>query len=119
MTFRDKKEVIHGFQCIDPESNIAVIDCRIYCGKSPSSQRIIAAVWIQDHKGARYAHGVGVAGGYGYHKGSQAIQSALHDMGISLDRAIGGIGYQACKNAFQDIMTALGYKTFVPAEFYP
>jgi hypothetical protein len=119
MAFRDKKEIIYGFQCIDPSNNIAVIDCRIYCGKSTYSQQIIAAVWIHDRKGQRYSHGVGIAGGYGYHKGSAAIESALHDMGIKLDKAIGGAGYDACKSAFTDIMTALGYTAFIPAEFHP
>jgi hypothetical protein len=118
MAFRETKEVIHGFQCIDPVSNTAVIDCRIYQGKSPYSQQIIATVWIHDRKNNRFAHGIGNAGGYGYHKGSQAIEAALYEMGISLDQRIGGVGYDACKYAFASIMTALGYPVFVPAEFY-
>jgi hypothetical protein len=118
MSFREKKEIIHGFQCIDPASNFAVIDCRIYAGKSRYSSQIIAAIWIHDNKGGRYSHGVGIAGGCGYHKGSQAIESALHEMGLKLDKAIGGIGYDACKSAFTSIMAALGYTSFIPAEFY-
>ncbi|GHV75141.1 hypothetical protein AGMMS49940_24430 [Spirochaetia bacterium] len=117
MSFRDTKEVIQGFQCIDPADNTAVIDCRIYMGKSAYSQRVTAAVWIHDRIGQRYAHGVGLADGGGYHKGSQAIESALHDMGIRLDKAIGGVGYTACKEAFTAIMSALGYPAFIPAEF--
>jgi hypothetical protein len=34
MSFRDRKELIHGFQCINTDNSIAVIDCRIYAGKS-------------------------------------------------------------------------------------
>jgi hypothetical protein len=34
MSFRDKKELIHGFQCINTDNGIAVIDCRIYAGKA-------------------------------------------------------------------------------------
>jgi hypothetical protein len=83
------------------------------------SSRIIAAVWIHDHKGGRHSHGVGIANGYGYHKGSTAIETALHEMGIRLDRAIGGAGYDACVQVFERIMSALGYTSFVTAEFYP
>jgi hypothetical protein len=119
MSFRDKKELIHGFQCINTVNGIAVIDCRIYAGKSRYSSQIIAAIWIHDWKGNRFSHGVGIAGGYGYHKGSQAIEGALKEMGITLDRAIGGLGYDACKAAFSSIMKALGYPSFVPGEFCP
>jgi hypothetical protein len=117
MSFRDKKELIHGLQCINTDNGIAVIDCRIYAGKSRSSSQIIAAIWIHDWKGSRFSHGVGIAGGYGYHKGSQAIEGALKEMGITLDKAIGGLGYDACKAAFSSIMKALGYPSFVPGEF--
>jgi hypothetical protein len=118
MSFRDKKELIHGFQCINAENGMAVIDCRIYAGKSRNSSNIIAAVWIRDRNGNRFSHGVGIAGGYGYHKGSQAIETALKEMGIELDKGIGGVGYDACKAAFASIMETLGYSSFVPGEFY-
>jgi hypothetical protein len=119
MSFREKKELIHGFQYINTDNSIAVIDCRIYAGKSRYSSQIIAAIWIHDWKGNRFSHGVGIAGGYGYHKGSQAIESALKDMGITLDGRIGGLGYDACKAAFSSIMKTLGYPSFVPGEFCP
>jgi hypothetical protein len=51
--------------------------------------------------------------------GSQAIESALKEIGITLDHAIGGLGYDACKAAFASIMKALGYSSFVPAEVCP
>jgi hypothetical protein len=119
MSFRDKKELIHGLQCINTDNGIAVIDCRIYAGKSRDSSQIYAAVWIHDWKGNRFSHGVGIAGGYGYHKGSYAIETALKEMGIKLDRSIHGCGYDACKAAFASIMEALGYPSFVPAEVCP
>jgi hypothetical protein len=119
MSFRDKKALIHGLQYINTENSIAVIDCRIYAAKSRRSSQIIAAIWIHDWKGGRFSHGVGIAGGYGYHKGSQAIEGALKDMGITLDGRIGGMGYDACKAAFASIMKALGYQSFVPGEFCP
>jgi len=118
MSFRDTSQIIHGYQFINPADNHAVIDCRIYTGLRKGSDRITAAIWISDNKSQRYSHGVGIAGGYGYHKGSQAIETALREMGIKLDERIGGTGYDACIRAFNAIMAALGYTSFVTAEFF-
>jgi len=118
MTFRDTKQIIQGYQCINQEDKRVIIDCRIYASKRPYSSRIIAAVWIHDHKSQRYSHGVGIAGGYGYHKGSEAIERALCEMGIKLDQVIGGCGYDACKKTFEALMVTMGYSSFIPAEFY-
>jgi hypothetical protein len=119
MAFREKKQLIHGFQYINTANAIAVIDCRVYAAKNPKSSQIMAAIWICDYNGNRFSHGVGIAGGYGYHKGSWAIENALKDMGITLDGRIAGFGYDACKAAFSSIMKALGYRSFVPGEFCP
>jgi hypothetical protein len=118
MSFRDSNQIIHGYQCINPADNQTVIDCRIYTGKRSYCSRIIAAVWICDKKGQRFSHGVGFADGHGYHKGSHAIETAIKEMGIKLDEAIGGRGYEACITAFHSIMAALGYSNFVTAEFH-
>lgn len=118
MTFRDTCQVIHGYQCISVKDNMTVINCRIYTGKRPYCSRIISAIWIKDSKNQLYSHGVGIAGGYGYHKGSQAIESALKEMGFKLDEAIGGRGYETCIKVFHEIMRLLGYKKFVTAEFH-
>ena len=118
MTFRDTNQIIHGYQCINPADNRTVIDCRIYTGLRSYSSRIIAAIWIHDRLNQRFSHGVGIATGHGYHKGSQAIECALSEMGIKLDEAIGGRGYEACIRAFDRIMAVLGYTSFVRAEFH-
>jgi hypothetical protein len=117
MSFRDKKELVHGFKCINTVNGVAVIDCRIYAGKNRNSSQIYAIVWIDDQKGNRFSYGVGIAGGYGYHKGSYAIESALIDMGIKLDQSIHGRGYDACIAVFASIMKDLGYPSFIPVEF--
>jgi hypothetical protein len=39
-------------------------------------------------------------------------------MGIKLDKAIGGLGDNACQAAFASIMEALGYPSFIPKEYY-
>jgi hypothetical protein len=117
MTFRDNKQIIYGLQYINPSDNYTIIDCRIYTGKK-SFGTYYAAVWINDNKGKKYSHGVGIAGGYGYHKGSQAIEQAIMEMGIKLNDGIGGHGYDACSKAFSDIMSALGYTSFITAVFH-
>ena len=118
MTFRDTCQIIHGYQCISKKDNQTVIDCRIYTGLRSYSSRIISAIWIRDNKNQLFSHGVGIATGYGYHKGSQAIESALLEMGIKLDESIGGQGYETCIRTFHKIMGLLGYKNFVTAEFH-
>jgi hypothetical protein len=119
MSFRDTNQIIHGYQCINPEDERAVIDCRIYTGLRSYSTRIIAAVWIHDRKNNRFAHGVGIDRGHGYHRGSQAVELALMEMGIELDREIGGYGYDECVKAFHALMGEMGYSSYITAEFHP
>lgn len=118
MTFRDTCQIVYGYQCIIPKNNQTIIDCRIYTSKRPYSSRVIAAIWIHDNRSERYSHGVGIATGGGYHMGSYAIELAIREMGIQLDEEIGGRGYSACAEAFHSIMSALGYSSFVNAEFH-
>jgi len=118
MTFRDTCQIIHGYQCINSKDNTTVIDCRIYTGMRPSSTKIISAIWIKDKKNNRFSHGVGISTGYGFHKGSEAIELALLEMGIKPDETIGGQGYETCIKTFHKIMGFLGYKNFVTAEFH-
>ncbi|MDR0908712.1 MAG: hypothetical protein LBM77_03000 [Spirochaetaceae bacterium] len=117
-SFREKKEIVYGFQYIDTETNTTVLDCRVYTSRKPYSCRVIAAVWLHDKKSQRYGSGVGSAGGYGYHKPSMAIENALHEIGVKPSHRIGGVGYPACKEIFAEIMQELGYTNFVVAEFY-
>ena len=119
MSFRDTNQLVHGYQCINPEDEIAVIDCRIYISKRPYSNSVIAAIWIRDKKNNRFAHGVGIDRGCGYHKGSQAIELAIMEMGIELDSEIGGYGYDKCVETFHALMAEMGYPSFINAEFYP
>ena len=118
LTFRDTFEIVRGFQYITTKDNLTVIDCRIYESKRPSSNRVISAIWINDNKNKLYSHGVGISTGYGYHKGSEAIELALLEMGIKLDESIGGLGYQSCFDTFKEIMSYLGHKDYVSADFH-
>lgn len=43
--------------------------------------------------------GYAKAGGYGYHKASAAFESACRSAGVTFDKAIGGCGYSAVRDA--------------------
>lgn len=46
-----------------------------------------------------WGSGSGTAGGYGYHKGSAAVEQALNRAGLTFDEGIGGRGWEAAKAA--------------------
>lgn len=46
-----------------------------------------------------WGSGSGSAGGYGYHKGSAAVEQALHRAGVTLDEGIGGRGWEITREA--------------------
>lgn len=56
-----------------------------------------------------YVSGGGKAGGYGYHKGSAALEDAINDAGITLSESISGRGTSAMYEAFESMALALGY----------
>jgi len=103
-----------------------VVTCRTYMGRSSSASVVYASIWVhRPHRSGKEIHcaGHGSAGGYGYHKGSAAIGSAISDAGIELygspysqdkqdyrKRAhIGGVGDTAIESALLAIGRALGF----------
>ena len=59
-----------------------IVDARAYMGRSRNSSTVYASIWV--HGGEVHTSGKGSAGGYGYHKESAAIGSAISDAGIEL-----------------------------------
>lgn len=59
-----------------------VVTCRCYMGRSSSASVVYASIWV--HGNNIYTAGHGQAGGYGYHKESAAIASAISSAGIEL-----------------------------------
>jgi hypothetical protein len=116
MVFRDTNQLIHGYQCINLEDEQAVIDCRVYTSKKPYRTRIIAAVWVHDRKNNRFAHGVGIDS---YLRRNVAIDLALIEMGIVLDREIGGYSSNECVKAFHALMGEMGYSSYITTEYHP
>ena len=84
------------------------ITVRWYMGRSRDAQNVLCSVWI---KGDRWNSGHGVAGGYGYHKKSEAFARALDDANISLNKPVGGRGDSAVWDACDAIVRALGYRS--------
>ena len=59
-----------------------IVDCRVYMGRSRSASTVYASLWI--HAFECHTSGTGSAGGWGYHKESAAIASAITNAGIEL-----------------------------------
>lgn len=54
-----------------------------------------------------WGSGSGSAGGYGYHKGSAAVEQALRRAGVTLDKEIGGRGWEITREAILATARAL------------
>src|ERR1035437_7250327 len=74
----DKKEIIGCYKLIDEKTEKTIVDRRLYMGKSASASMVYCALWLRSQitNGLDTA-GRGQAGGYGYHKSSAAVASAI------------------------------------------
>jgi len=59
----------------------SIIEARIYMGRSSTASKVYCSLWVS---GANYCSGSGSAGGWGYHKESAALDSAIRSAGIEL-----------------------------------
>lgn len=128
------KEMIKTWKLIDPKTERAIVDLRIYSGRSRNSSTIYASFWLVAPATAKraeiYAAGSGTAGGWGYDKASSAAEDAIRDAGIELygspymrssdavidkkRRAhIGGVGDTAVESALLAIGYAAGYSNLI------
>lgn len=76
-----EKETVSKYLVLDKNGK-EFVDCRVYMGRSWSASTVYASIWV--HGDGVYTAGSGKAGGYGYHKESAAIGSAISDAGIEL-----------------------------------
>jgi hypothetical protein len=74
---------------------------RIYC----TNNRSYACLWVNGR--SAWSSGSGFAGGGGYHKASAALQAAISNAGIHLDRSIDGVGQSAMEEAVRAIAEAV------------
>lgn len=100
-----------------------VITVRTYMSAAASASVVQACVWCKPIKGDWHS-GLGSAGGYGYHKESQAIADAVDSAGVELfgdpymrdaSKAkqplhFGGTGSSYYEAIFKAIARAMGYR---------
>lgn len=84
-----------------------VVDARCWMGKSRNASQVYARIWV--HGNGTWASGKGMAGGYGYHKISAAIGSAIESAGFKLDKDIHGVGDSAIREAMEAIAREIGF----------
>lgn len=78
----DDKETIGRIVLIDKKTERQIVDARFYMGRSSKSGNVYCSLWIYGNN--FYTSGRGTAGGWGYHKGSGALASAIASAGIEL-----------------------------------
>ena len=117
----DNKELVSAYSLVVrlPSGEMReVITVRCYMGWSASASVIHAVMWVKCADG-HWTSGSGHAGGYGYHKESAAIASAISSAGVTLqdlenDRKdhwfdLGGTGTSYYPQVFEAIARAAGY----------
>jgi len=118
----DNKELVSAFSLVvrlpSGELREAVTAC-CYMGRSASASVVHAVLWVKCADG-HWTSGNGSAGGWGYHKESAAIASAIKSAGIELkdmDRTdrkdhwfdLSGTGTSYYPQVFEAIARAAGY----------
>ena len=97
---------------IEQISAVALIDndireiatARFYMSSRKYANKMTCILWI--HCDNIYIAASGTASGYGYHKASAALQSAIDAALIELDESISGCGDSAMIDAMTDIAKA-------------
>lgn len=136
-----EKEQIRGIKLIDKKTERVIVDARWYMGKSASALNMHCSLWCMGRGAYEAAHstsGKGTASGYGYHKASAALASAITSAGITLygspyghlvngdsDKAtktllkraahISGCGDGSIECALLSIAYAMGYRDVIMA----
>lgn len=139
--YHGEKELIRGIKLIDKKTERVIVDARWYMGKSASASVVYCSMWCMGrgvYEAAHSTSGKGTADGYGYHKASAALASAITSAGITLygspyghpsngdsDKAtkamlksvahIGGCGDDSIECALLSIAYAMGYRDVIRA----
>ncbi len=98
---------------VDLDDGAEVVCVRWY-GKG---ERAYCCVWI--HWPGHHARGSGWAGGYGYHKDSAAMQSAMRDAGIVFAQSFDGVGSTGEDDALRALVHWLDVPRFVLVKAHP
>lgn len=103
----EKNGLARGYKAVymDAGKLVDLVDLRI---AFTSSGTPYACVWCyqpgefaKNGMGGCWNSGSGTAGGYGYHKGSAAVESAFRAAGIKFNSEVCGCGWERVKDAVQ------------------
>lgn len=107
-----KKETVQTYTVVavnDTGMIDSVAEARFYMSRSgDGASPVYCSVWVSGP--ACSTSGYGSASGYGYHKESAALQSALESAGVTLSQPVDGRGSQLMAEALLAVATACGYK---------
>ena len=87
--YSGEKEMIGRILVISKKSERVIVNAHMWMSASRNASTVYSSVWLNSEKdkfgeeGYRSC-GKGTAGGYGYHKQSQALQEAIHSAGVEL-----------------------------------
>lgn len=98
---------------VDLETGREIITARWYGAGS----RVYCCVWI--HGANVYSSGSGWAGGYGYHKGSAALETALSVAGVAFSEPFGGHGESAETDALAALARHIGADSITIVKAHP
>lgn len=120
-----EKETVATYNLVTVHKSkpVDAVCVRVYMGRSRNASAVYASIWVKCADG-EWTSGRGSAGGYGYHKESQAIANALANAGIELfgdpymrdesrnkDRLFfGGTGSSGYETIFSAVAKAAGYR---------
>jgi len=127
INYGGEKERISSYQVIGKRNGAlsSIVEARFYMGRSSGASIVYCSLWVQ---GDNYCSGTGKAGGYGYHKESAALASAINSAGVTLFGSnysfwdnntkpdfkkpahIGGCGCESMRMALKAIARAAGAK---------
>lgn len=119
-----KKELIRAYSLIGKAGQSApqeTVIVRLYTSRSgDGASPVYCSLWVRGNhpsgQGSISLGGHGAARGYGYHKGSAALQAAIDSAGIKLAQPIDGVGDEAMREAMRAIATACGMHTVLIVE---
>jgi hypothetical protein len=116
--FRETWRMSLGYKLINFVTLNTVIDVRVFWPSRGSTCK--AVIWVNSHA-RNGGYGVGIAGGYGYHHESAAIQNAFNDMGIIFEGEewFFAVGEGAQEDAIKAVGKALGYNNVLLVKFNP
>lgn len=96
------------------------LDSRIECRLYGTGNLNTCCLWVRGvGQNGECTQGSGQAGGYGYHRPSEAMSRAIENAGFKLSKDIGGVGESAMREALLAIARCLKIKRPAIIESHP